>query len=127
MTACDDDSPSAPTGGTLPASAPAPSPVQLAQFTDPVSGMMTPDVRDVDEQTVRFDTNNRTLIWQADGRTFSGYTVNGDMINGSFQVRFGTKGGERRVYFTETARPFICNIEVTNGLLTISATDVPVP
>jgi hypothetical protein len=112
--------------GSYPAPTPSGQP-QLAQFTDPVSGAMTSDVRDVDEQIVRFDTNNRTLIWQADGRTFPGYTVNGNIINVDFQVRFGTKNGERRAYFTETARPFICNIEVAGSQITISATNVPVP
>ena len=101
--------------------------VLLAQFTDPVSGLLTSDVRDVDEQIVRFDTNNHTLIWQADGRTFPGYTVNGNNINSDFCVRFGTKDGARRAYFTETTRPFICNIEVANGQISISATNVPVP
>src|SRR5262245_60484272 len=102
-------------------------PVLLAQFTDPVSGSMTTDVRDVDEQIVQFDTNHQTLIWQADGRTFPGYTVTVNNINGDFQVRFGTKDGARRAYFTETARPFICNIEVANGQISISPTNVPVP
>jgi len=88
---------------------------------------MTPDVRDVDEQIVQFDTSARTLIWAADGRTFQGFTVTGDNINGEFQVRFGTKNGERRAYFTETGRATICNIEVTNGQLSISPTNVTVP
>lgn len=126
MTACG-GSPSAPTGA-MPATGTSqpPQPV-LAQFSDPVSGSMTTDVRDVDEQIVRFDTKNQTLIWAADGRTFQGFTVNGNIINVDFQVRFGTKNGERRAYFTETARPFICNIEITNGQLSITATNVPVP
>lgn len=117
-----------PSGPTTPPPPPPPPPV-LAVFsdTDTKSSLMTSDVRDVDQQIVRFDTSAHTLIWAADGRTFPGFTVNGYTINGGFQVRFGTQDGERRAYFTETVRPYICNIEVINGQLIISPTNVPVP
>jgi hypothetical protein len=101
--------------------------VVLAMFHDTVSGISTPDVRDVDRQVVNFDTNNNTLIWTSGNLTFPGYTVSGDNINGTFQVRFGMENGERRAYFTETARAFLCNVEVVNGQLSITPTDVPVP
>jgi len=111
-----------------PTNVPVPTaPIQLAMFSDSASSLMTPDVRDVDGQIVRFDTNNRALIWAANNKAFPGYTVNGDIINHDFQVRFGTEDGERRAYFTETARPFICNIEIVNGQVVITATNVPVP
>jgi hypothetical protein len=87
---------------------PPPSvPVQLAVFSDPDSSFMTSDVRDAQEQIVRFDVSSNSLIWVGDGRSFSGYPVSGFFIGAdrSFQVRFGTKDGERRAYFTETARP----------------------
>jgi hypothetical protein len=89
--------------------------------------VMTPDVRDVDEQIVRFDTANNELIWTADGRSFPGYSINGYLIGSSFQVRFGTKDGERRAYFTETGPATICDINVVNGQLVILPTNVPVP
>jgi len=110
-----------------PTPTPTPLPVVLAQFADPQSGQMTSDVYDVDNQVVQFDIANRTLIWRADGRTFTGYIVNGNIINVDFQVRFGTDKGVWHAYFTETARPFICNIEIVNGQLSITATNVPVP
>src|SRR5262245_23919305 len=118
---------------TTPQAPPQSLPVVLAQFTDTddIPGVMTrlvtPDVHDVDEQVVRFDTANGALIWAADNRSFSGYAVSGYIINHDFQGRFGSKNGVRETYFTETARPFICNIEVANGRVTITATNVPVP
>jgi hypothetical protein len=38
----------------------------LAVFSDPASTFMTSDVRDVQEQIVRFDTATNALIWAAD-------------------------------------------------------------
>ena len=102
-------------------------PVQLAVFSDPASTLMTSDVHDVDEQTVQFNTNNHSLIWVADGRSFPGYTVNGYFINADFQVRFGAKDGQRRAYFTETVKGTVCNIEIVNGAVVLTSTDVPVP
>ncbi len=106
---------------------PPPAPVQLAEFHDPGSTFSTPDVRDVQEQIVHFDTANNSLIWTADGRSFPGYPVSGNLIASGFQVRFGTKDGERRAYFTETMSATICDIEVSGGQLLISATNVKVP
>jgi hypothetical protein len=108
---------------------PAPAPVQLAMFTDPASSFSTQDVRDVQEQIVQFDVANNTLIWKADGRSFPGYPVSDNFIGSDkhFQIRFGTKDGERRAYFTETASATICDIEVTGGQLMISPTNVKVP
>ena len=109
---------------TIPSIAPV-----LAVFSDPNSSFMTSDVRDVQNQIVRFDTANRTLIWAADNRSFQGYPVSGNFIGAdrNLQVRFGTEGGERRAYFTETASATICNIEVNGGQLVINPTSAPVP
>jgi hypothetical protein len=96
-------------------------------FSDPDSTFMTSDVRDVDDQIVRFDTANNALIWVASGQSFAGFRVNGLSLSSSFQVRFGTVDGERRAYFTETGPATICDIEVVNGQLVISATNVRVP
>jgi hypothetical protein len=120
-----DSTPAAPS----PPTPPPPAQVQPATFTDPDSSFTTSDVRDVQRQIVRFDTTSNSLIWAADGRSFSGYPVSGNFIRSDkgFQVRFGTEDGERRAYFTETASATICDIEVAGGQLTISATSVTVP
>jgi hypothetical protein len=76
---------------------------------------------------VHLDTANNALIWVADGRSFSGYPVSGNFIASNFQVRFGTKDGERRAYFTETGPETICDINVVNGQLVILPTNVRVP
>jgi hypothetical protein len=128
-------SPSTPTATpTTPAPAapspvPIPGPVQLAMFSDPASSFSTSDVRDVQDQIVRFDVTGNTLIWAADGRSFAGYPVNGNFLgtNENFQVRFGTKDGERRAYFTETVATTICNVEIVGGQLLITPTNVNVP
>jgi hypothetical protein len=78
---------------------------------------------------VRFDVTSNSLIWAADGRSFSGYPVSGLFIRADrfFQVRFGIKDGERRAYFTETAATTICDVEIVGGQLVITATNVRVP
>jgi hypothetical protein len=108
---------------------PPPGAVQLAVFSDPASTFMTSDVRDVQEQTVRFDLTTSSLIWAADGRSFQGFPVSGNFVRAdkNFQVRFGTKDGERRAYFTEAASATICDIEVVGGQLSILPTNVTVP
>jgi hypothetical protein len=120
MAACSDSSPSSPT--------PQPQP-QLAVFTDAAGGMSSSDVRDVDEQIVRFDRVANTLIWTASGASFPGFPVSGNFIGPTqgFEVRFGTQNGQRRAYFTERGPGTICNIEVANGQLVISPTNVAVP
>jgi hypothetical protein len=120
---------SAPTAPTPPTPPQPPAQVQLAVFSDTASSFSTSDVRDVQEQIVRFDVASNSLIWKADGRTFPGYPVSGNFVASDkhFQIRFGTKDGERRAYFTETASATICDIEVTGGQLSISPTTVTVP
>src|SRR5262249_9310669 len=117
---------------TTPATAPSsPSPpqVQLAVFHAPSSTFATSDVRDVQGQIVRFDLATNSLIWAVDGRSFSGYAIDGNFIRSdhAFQVRFGTDEGERRAYFTETVKGTICDIEVTGGQLVLTSTNVMVP
>jgi hypothetical protein len=123
-----DSAPTAPSTTTQP----PPAQVELAVFTDPSSSFSTSDVRDVQdvpEQIVRFDVASNSLIWKADGRSFPGYPVSGNFVASDkhFQIRFGTKDGERRAYFTETASATICDIAVTGGQLMISPTNVKVP
>ena len=132
-------------GSGSPAAPSAPSPVaqpttiQLVVFTDPASGFSTSDVRDVQEQIVRFNTATE-LIWTADEGRFRGYSANGNKIRGPgrddyFQVRFGTKNGEQRAYLGWDDDYCHCpgypvtivDIEVIGGLLITTATDVVVP
>jgi hypothetical protein len=126
ITACGGGS-SAP--ATTTPTSPAPLPVQLATFTDSASGFSTTDVRDVQDQVVRFDTANNALIWAVDGHSFSGFPVSGNFVRGDkfFQVRFGVKDGERRAYFTEAVATTLCDVEVVNGQLSITPTTVHVP
>jgi hypothetical protein len=123
-----------------PPPAPQPTPIQLAVFTDPASGFSTSDVRDIQEQIVRFNTANE-LIWTADGTRLPEYLVDGNFIafhhraDRFFQVRFGLRDGERRAYLTWTDdvghfgphAATILDLEVVGGQLVITGTNVPVP
>jgi len=101
----------------------------LVVFTDTASALRTNDVYDVDNEIVRFDPANDSLVWVATEESFAGYPVAGDRIGatGFFQVRFGTVEGQRRAFFTETATATVCNISVTNGSLGIAPTSATVP
>src|SRR5262245_55726 len=118
-------------GGSKPTTPSTPTPQAtpvIAVFTDTATGFMTSDIRDAQNQIVRFDTANNALIWAADGRSFPGYPISGNSIgSGSFQVRFGSENGEPRAYFTETGPATVCDIEVIGGQLFITATNVKVP
>lgn len=96
---------------------PPPPGSNLAVFTDPTSGFQTTDVRDVDNQIVRFNPTDRTLIWTPSNLVFDNWPVNGNLLGptGDFQVRFGTVSGQRRAYFTETVRGTICDLQVDSG------------
>ena len=98
-------------------------------FSDPASTFTTSDVRDVQDQIVRFDTASTSLIWAEDGRSFPGYPVAGNLVGYccSFQVRFGTKDGERRAYFTDYDTATIWDIEIVGGRLNFSLTNARVP
>lgn len=132
--------PMAPSSVTqTPPPVPQPAPIQLALFTDPSSGVSTSDLRDVDEQIVQVNTADE-LIWTADGTRFPEFIAVGNFIayhHGAdtfFQVRFGTKDGERRAYLgwrddrLRGRRPTILDLWVDGrGDLKIAETDVPVP
>ncbi len=109
---------------------PAPPPpvaagANLAVFTDAQTGTRTSDVRDVDNEFVRFDLDDGTLIWTATDETFTGWLVNGDFLDPArqYRVRFGTVNDERRAYFTESGRGTICDLSVVDGRLVIEPTD----
>lgn len=116
-------------GGSSSGPSPTGAEVRLAVFTSAASGFSTSDVRDAEDEVVHFDTVGNTLIWIADGRRFPGFPVSGNFIgsNRGFEVRFGTRNGQPRAYFTETGPATICDIEVLNGQLIISPTSVTVP
>ena len=120
-------------GESSPSVTPSPTPtsaVRLATFTDPASSFSTSDVRDVQEQVMRFDTASNSLVWTVNGQSYAGYPVLDTYFIRSdkfFQVRFGTRNGERRAYFTEASRGTICDVEVSSGGLSITPTDVSVP
>ena len=102
----------------------------LVVFFDPDSTFSTSDVRDVEEQIVRFDADTLEIIWAESDEAFQAgnWATNGNLLaSGGFTVRFGTKDGERRAYFTETGPATICDIRVSNGILQIFPTNVTVP
>jgi hypothetical protein len=96
---------------------PPPAGSNLVVFMDPTSGFSTTDVRDVDNQIVRFNPTDHTLIWTPSNLVFDGWPVNGNLLgpSGDFQVRFGTASGQRRAYFTETVRGTLCDLQVDSG------------
>jgi hypothetical protein len=87
----------------------------------------------------QFDTAGE-LIWTADGARFPEYLVDGNFIayhhaaDRFFEIRFGTRGGERAAYLTWTddrlrgAAATILDLCVDGrGDLVIAESDVPVP
>ncbi len=102
----------------------------FAKFEDPDGDFETTEVRDVDGEIMQFDTATEELVWQEDGSRIANWRVNGTELifgNSPFRARFGTEDGERRVYFTEVNPPTICDLVVNNGVLSIFATNTPVP
>lgn len=101
----------------------------LAVFADSESSLRTNDVYDVDDEIVRFDPADDSLVWVATEESFPGFPVAGDLLGatGFFQVRFGTVDGQRRAFFTEASTATICDISVTGGSLGIAPTSVTVP
>jgi hypothetical protein len=112
------------------APSPVPQAISLITFTDQASAFSTSDVRDSQEQIVRFNTAGE-LIWTADDRRFPGYRVTGNFImDGNYEVVFVTKSGERRAYFTlhghgPTDPNRVCDIEVIGGRVVITETNLP--
>ena len=144
LAGCGSDSSSTPLAPSVvpqvaPSPIPQPTPIQLAVFTDPGSGSATSDVHDVQGQVVRFNTADE-LIWMADDIRFQEFIVDGNFIgyhhkgDKVFQVRFGTKDGERRAYLTRPddqlhgAAATILDLSIdARGDLIIVETSAPVP
>jgi hypothetical protein len=111
--------------------------VQLAVFLDRETGYTTSDVRDAQEQIVRFNDRG-DLIW---GETrFPGYIADGQVVTADricagcyFFVRFGSRGGERRAYLTwagadaNGGTPTLLDVDVVNGRLAVTTTGEPLP
>jgi hypothetical protein len=113
-----------------------PTSSNLMVFTDTASGLSTSAVRDAQDQIVQF---NRTgdLIWTADGTHFPGWSGGPEYLKGPeklcncwFEVRFGTKDGQRLAYMIADdgeAPGTIVNLEVVDGTLVLSPSDVYPP
>ena len=115
----------------------------LIVFTDPGTGFSTSEVRDVQEQVLQINTADE-LIWTADGTQLPGYRVDRCCYPGvsyivgkicaegcAFEVRFGTKDGERRAYLTadygHDNPGTLVDVEVSGGALVVTRTSVFVP
>lgn len=100
-------------------------------FDDPASTFSTSDVYDVDNEIVRFNVAERSIVWVADGRSLQvgNWPVEGNFLGAArfFQVRFGNFQSERRAYFTETTTATICDLELVGTDISITATSTPVP
>jgi hypothetical protein len=115
LLACDDDN----TG---------PSDSDFAVFRDPSSSFSTTDVRDIDNEIVRFLPADNTMLWTPGNLLFDNWPVSGNFLgpNRAFEVRFGTVSGERRAYFTEVGPGTICDLRVTgNNLQLLPTTTLP--
>ena len=99
-------------------------------FTDPGSTFSTTDVRDQQDEIVRFNTIGE-LIWTADNRRFLGYQVSGNFVGSHmYEVVFVIKDGERRAYFTvhghgPTDPNRVCDITVVNDRVVITESNIP--
>ena len=124
----------------------APTSVTLHQFTESTTGFSTTDLRDVEDQIVRFNTADE-LIWTVDDTRLRPYvvtTIKGfsrgpvHFIEGkicpegcTFEVRFGSKDGERRAYLTvdygHDNPGTMVDVEVAGGALLVTRTTSYLP
>ena len=133
-----------PTAPPTAPSPPSPPPVPtLKVFTDS-KGFSTSDLRDVQDQIVQFNTANE-LVWAADGTRLQGFKVDRlDFANGpvymvsipgatcsqvcAFEIRFGSKDGERRAYLTvdyiHDNPGTLVDVEIAGGALVVTQTEV---
>jgi hypothetical protein len=137
--------PSAPGSPSSPSAASTPRPDgALTAFTDPATGFSTTDLRDVQEQIVQLNSVGE-LIWTADGTRLPGYHVSHPFADGrvtfiegkicpeacAFEVRFGTREGDRRAYLTvdhiHSNPGTLVDVEVAGGALIVTETDVYPP
>jgi len=98
-------------------------------FTDTASGFSTSDVHDAQDQMVQFSRAGE-LIWTADGTRFPGWGGDYAYLKGPeklcdcwFEVRFGTKDGQRLAYLIADdgeAPGTIVDLEVVDGTLVLT-------
>ncbi|MGH9324185.1 MAG: hypothetical protein ACRD21_15780 [Vicinamibacteria bacterium] len=98
-------------------------------FTDSATGFATTDVRDVDDEIVRFIPADDTMLWVPGNLLFDNWPVDGSFLGPSreFQVRYGTVSGQRRAYFTEAGRGTLCDLQVNGNNLQLLPTNVLPP
>ena len=129
---------------TAPSPPPAPTAPTLITFSESSTGFSTSEVRDVQEQVLQINTAGE-LIWTHDGTRLPGYRVERSApypdvsyITGricaegcAFEVRFGTKDGERRAYLTvdygHDNPGTLVDVEVAAGALVVTRTTVFAP
>lgn len=146
LTGCDGASSVSPilSSPTAPLSPPVSATPTLIVFTEPGTGFSTSEVRDVQDQVLQLNTANE-LIWTADGTRLPGYRVDrGSSYPGvsfiigkicaegcAFEVRFGTRNGERRAYLTadygHDNPGTLMDVEVSGGALVVTRTSLFVP
>lgn len=105
---------------------------RFARFTDPNdASFTTTDVRDVNDEIIRIDTDAMSVVRITDDSIYQegAWVVNGNFLGAAqaFQVRFGTVGGQKRAYFTETVPATICRFTFGTGTFQISPTNQTVP
>jgi hypothetical protein len=106
-----------------------PSDSDFAVFRDAASSFATSDVRDIDDQIVKFIPSDKTMLWTPGNLLFDDWPVSGNFLgpDRAFEVRFGTASGQRRAYFTQVGPGTICDIEVVGNTLQLSPTNVLPP
>jgi len=111
-------------------------------FTEQGTGFSTSELRDVQEQVLQLNTANE-LIWTADGTRLPSYRLEHGYQGASFiigkicaegcafEVRFGTRNGERRAYLTadygHDNPGTLVDVEVSGGALVVTRTSLFVP
>lgn len=133
-------SPLTPSPAVAPEPQPAPA-VTLYRFTERATGFSTTDLHDAQEQVLQLNDSTTELIWGPDGTRIPGYAlspntglVDAYFVTGKicpegcdFEVRFGSRSGERRAYLTvdygHNNPGTVVDVEVVNGSLVVTQTD----
>lgn len=125
---------------------PPPTATTLQVFTETATGFSTTDLRDAQDQVAQISRANE-LIWVQDGTRIPGYKlwshaypdagpvyfIDGMIcpVGCGFEVRFGTRAGERRAYLTVDYGHHnpgtVVDVEVVNGALVVTQTDMYPP
>ena len=144
LTGCTSPS-SSSTFGPSPVSQTSPTTGTTVVFTELATGFSTSDLRDVNEQILQLNTAGE-LVWTADSTHLAGYRLDKYVLDGvliqsiysnsaricaegcSFEVRFGTREGERRAYLTadygHDNPGTVVDVDVVDGTLSVTRTGV---